>query len=97
MKIALSDVLVCKEIGANQREVKNFKAVKIGGITLYYSYDTIIGFSTPNTNLCVTENIWGTTTGRHLNMISDKKDRIPRKEFLEKLDNIILDINVLGE
>lgn len=97
MKVALSDVLVCKEIGANQREVRNFKAVKIGGITLYYSYDTIIGFSTPNTDLCVTENIWGTTTGRHLNMISDKKGRIPRKEFLEKLDNIILDVNVLGE
>lgn len=49
MKICLEEILVCKEIGANQKEVRNFKSVKIGSIILYYSYDTIIGFCTPNT------------------------------------------------
>ena len=96
MKICLEDVLVCKEIGGNLREVPNFKSVKIGSIVLYYSYDTIIGFSTPNHSLCVTENIWGTTTGKHLNMISEEKDRIPRAEFLDKLRNIVLNIDILG-
>lgn len=97
MKVSLDEVLVCKEIGANQREVRNFKALRLGLITVYYSYDTIIGFCTPNTGLCVTENVWGTTTGRHLNMISDKKDRIPRQEFLEKLESVVLDIKILGD
>lgn len=96
MKVCLDEILVCKEIGANQKEVRNFKALKLGSITLYYSYDTIIGFCTPNTGLCVTENVWGTTTGRHLNMISEKKDRIPREEFKKRLESIVLDINILG-
>lgn len=96
MKICLEEILVCKEIGANQKEVRNFKSVKIGSIILYYSYDTIIGFCTPNTGLCVTENVWGRTTGRHLNMISSKEDRIPREEFKRLLGNIVLDINILG-
>lgn len=94
MTVCLEDVLVCKEIGYNQREVPNFKSVKIGSIILYYSYDTIIGFSTPKHPLCVTENVWGPTTGKHLNMISEKKDRIPREEFLDKLRNITLKIEV---
>ena len=96
MKICLEEILVCKEIGANQKEVRNFKSVKIGSIILYYSYDTIIGFCTPNTGLCVTENVWGTTTGRHLNMISNKEDRIPREEFKRLLDSIVLDITIQG-
>lgn len=96
MKISLDEILLCKEIGINQREVPNFKALKIGSIVIYYSYDTIIGFYTPNTKLCVTENMWGTTTDRHLNMISEKKDRLPRKEFLNILNNTILNIEILG-
>ena len=96
MKVSLDEILVCKEIGANQREVRNFKSVKIGAITLYISYETIVGFCTPPTGLCVTENVWGPTTGKHLNMISEKEDRIPRQEFLKKLESIVLDINILG-
>lgn len=96
MKVCLDEILVCKEIGTNQREVRNFKSLKLGSITLYYSYDTIIGFCTPNTGLCVTENVWGSTTGRHLNMISEKEDRIPRDEFKKRLESIVLDINISG-
>ena len=42
MKICLEEILLCKEIGANQKEVSNFKSLKIGSIILYYSYDTTI-------------------------------------------------------
>lgn len=96
MKICLDEILVCKEIGANQKEVRDFKVLKLGSITVYYSFDTIIGFCTPDTGLCVTENIWGAKTGRHLNMFSNKEDRLPREEFLTKLENVVLDIKING-
>lgn len=96
MKISLDDVLLCKEIGANQKEVPNFKALKLGNIIIYFSYDTIIGFYTPNTELCVCENIWSRTTERHLNMLSTKNERLPRETFLDIMNNTILNIEILG-
>lgn len=60
--------------------------VDLGEIEFYYSYETIVAFATPETGLVCSENVWGTTTGKHLNWIqSDKKKRIKNGTFNEML------------
>jgi hypothetical protein len=61
--------------------------LEFGTLTLYYSYKTIVAFSTPETGRVVSENVWSTTTGKHLNWIDggNKKERIGRDEFVTKL------------
>lgn len=60
------------------------------GITLYYSYNTCVAFrgyiSPTCRGLFVRQNIWGNTTGKHLNAIDggNKKERINGEQF-EKL------------
>ena len=47
--------------------------------------------------LVISENVWGTTTGKHLNWINeDKTKRIPNKEFEQKLSKILtkFDLNL---
>jgi len=57
-----------------------------GLITLYYSYTTIVAFSDGN-GLHVCQNVWSSTTGKHLNWLStNKKSRLPLKTFQELLD-----------
>lgn len=64
--------------------------VETENITLYYSYDTIVAFRSPETGLVVSKNVWGTTTGKHLNWIDDNKDiRLSRAEFIQKLNEAI--------
>jgi hypothetical protein len=59
--------------------------VNIGEMTLFFSYQTLVAFSTRKTGLVCRENDWGPTTGKHLNIIQpDKKKRVDTKEF-EKL------------
>ena len=92
-KLAIDEVTLRCISGTTTR---NFHQVTLGKLTLFFSYETVVGFSTPKTGLCVSENIWGTTTGKHLNIISDKTQRIPREEFLNLLNNIVLEIDILG-
>lgn len=66
----------------------NFTRVSIGNLTLWYSYETVIGFQTTG-NRVVSENVWGNTTGRHLNEISDRSDRIPRDRFIRELADVL--------
>jgi hypothetical protein len=64
--------------------IPNCFMVELGKVTLYFSYQTLIAFNTPDTGLVVSENRWGTATGKHLNEISDnKKIRKPYAEFAE--------------
>jgi hypothetical protein len=60
--------------------------VCVGPLTLYYSYSTIVAYEEPQDGLVVSANVWGPTTGKHLNAISDnKKLRLPRAEFEARL------------
>lgn len=43
--------------------------VTVGNVTLWFSYRTVVAFSTPETGLVVRENDWKGTTGKHLNWI----------------------------
>ena len=58
-------------------------AMSIGNITLWFSYDTVVAFGNP---AVVSENLWGPTTGKHLNAINrDHSTRLPRDEFEKEL------------
>lgn len=58
-------------------------------ITLYFSYETIIGF-VYNGQKVVSQNNWSVTTGKYLNEIEpDKNKRIPHTEVLQKLGEIL--------
>lgn len=42
-------------------------AVSIGTLTLYFSYETLVAMSGPGIEPCRLPNLWGPTTGRHIN------------------------------
>ena len=57
------------------------QALMIGGLTLFFSYDTIVGFQWRGKEYyCINE--FSRTTGKHLNMLCpDKKRRIKPVAF----------------
>ena len=65
----------------------NFTIVLLDTISLGFSYETVVGFAPPFGEWVVSENLWSTTTGKHINYLnSDPKARLPREEFLGKLE-----------
>ena len=69
-----------------RQEASNFVRVDIGALTLWFSYQTPIAFHMDGAVRVVSDNVWSSTTGKHLNMISDKPDRIGNLEFTKLLD-----------
>lgn len=66
--------------------------VDVGMVTLWFSYNTCIGFRDNSGAVRVpvlSENCWSTTTGKHLNQVGDKSLRIPRDEFLKRLGEVL--------
>jgi len=56
--------------------------VDLGPLTIWYSYKTPVAFRVLGHDKVVHENVWSTTTGKHLNMIeSDKKRRVNSERF----------------
>lgn len=55
---------------------KKATTLTIGSLTLYYSYETIVGFRKGN-ELFVCENRWSTMTGKHIKAIPGSKKTIP--------------------
>ena len=71
----------------------NFHTVTINNIVLYFSYKTIIAIS-DNNGLKIVKNIWGNTTGRHLNYINtDKKIRIEHDQLMTYINHKLIMIN----
>lgn len=67
----------------------NFTMVDLGSIAIWFSYETPIAFSHNGTEY-VRENVWGPTTGKHLNAVNpDKSIRIPGDKFREALDKAL--------
>jgi hypothetical protein len=75
----------------------NFTVVSFCGYHFYFSYKTVIAFH-DGRNQYVSENQWGTTTGKHLDKIDGgkKKDRMPRGLFEEKLNNFLTRLSIGG-
>lgn len=68
----------------------NSLCVRLGTIALYYSYQTIVAYSDNQDGLVVCENVWGVTTGKHLNWIDrDHSKRIGRDLFKLMLQNAL--------
>lgn len=61
--------------------------VYVGGLTVYFSYHTPVAFRSAQHGLVVSENMWGPTTGKHLNWIDggEKSRRLPREQFEKML------------
>ena len=54
----------------------------------YFSYDTLIAFR-GDEGLIIRENVWGSTTGKHLNWIDrDKLIRVDSKTFEDRLQRL---------
>lgn len=60
--------------------------VTAGSLTMYFSYETCIGFKKWADELVLSKNIWSSTTGKHLNHIDpDKEYRVDHGEFKKQL------------
>ena len=72
----------------------------VNRIEYYFSYNTLVAFKHPSSDLVIRENIWGNTTGKHLNWIDDDKSkRVDTETFFEKLQelksNLIINVPTL--
>ena len=68
----------------------NFAVVSFQNLTLWTSYNTVIGFMTPKTGRVRRVNSWGPTTGKHLNAVeSDKGKRINGADFEAQLADVL--------
>ncbi len=60
----------------------NSVKVEVGPLTIWYSYETAVAFCVAGNRRVVCENSWGTTTGKHLNVIEpNKNNRVSMNEF----------------
>tara|TARA_B100000029_G_scaffold342354_1_gene334723 strand:+ start:381 stop:707 length:327 start_codon:yes stop_codon:yes gene_type:complete len=72
----------------------------VNRIEYYFSYNTLVAFKHPTSDLVIRQNIWGNTTGKHLNWIDeDKSKRVDTETFFEKLQelksNLIINVPTL--
>ena len=68
-----------------QIDSKSLYWAKVGQNTVYISYNTIVGITTP-IDTYISENVWTVTTARHLNRIeeltgSNREYRMRFKDF----------------
>ena len=73
----------------------NYATVNIGGLSLHFSYETLIALDTPDQRF-VRENDWGPTTGKHLNNVDGgtkeaKAKRLPSAAFKDAVDAVLED------
>ena len=58
----------------------NFHMVDLGKVCVWFSYETPVAFKEDKFHTIVRENVWGPTTGKHLNYIDggDKEAKARR-------------------
>lgn len=64
-------------------------AVNVCGVWVYFSYDTPVGCNPPNESSFQRENVWGPTTGRHLNEWGFNRpgiEKLDEAEFERRMD-----------
>jgi hypothetical protein len=77
------------------KSVGNTSHLDLGEVEIWFSYETPIAFRLAGGPPIVSENVWGTATGKHLNLIDggDKRARLPRDEFVETLAKVQRGLN----
>ena len=63
----------------------------VGSLRLWFSYDTVVAFQDGYGECQVCVNSWGTTSGKHLNIIDggNKKERLERAVFEHNLEAVL--------
>lgn len=70
----------------------NFYLLEMQNGKVYFSYETPIAFIKDGM-ITARVNDWGPTTGKHLNKISEKENRIGGTEFTLRLKEFLRDAN----
>lgn len=78
-----------------QRHHRNTPAavVNICGVQVYFSYETAVGCNPPGEPSFQRENVWGPTTGRHLNEWGFNTfgvSKLDEAEFTRRMDLAII-------
>jgi len=65
--------------------------VQVGAISLWFSYQTVVAFSSGFSGRFVSENVWSVTTGKHLNWIDggNKAERVNNQVFDEEFNKVL--------
>ncbi len=64
--------------------------LRVGSLSLWFSYDTLVAFEDGNGEFHIIENCWQQTTGKHLNWINgDKSIREDKTTFQKHLDEAL--------
>ena len=71
---------------------ENSTHLLIGNLELWFSYKTVVAFKYKNI-MRVSENLWGSTTGKHLNWIDGgtKENRMMRDMFENELQHVLFE------
>ena len=77
-----------------ERIKPNLTKVNVGTVTVWFSYATPIAFKVYGQPRVVRENVWSTTTGKHLNYIDGgdkeaKERRVPSEDFNAALKRLL--------
>lgn len=80
----LQELKIREQAGFNGK----LRCLHMGKLQLWISYDTVIGFS-EGMIIVISENTAGSTTGKHLNYLAHKSNRVSRDEFLGRLNSIL--------
>lgn len=68
------------------RNGSNSATVRIGPLSVAFSYETPVAFHLFETGWVVSENVWSRTTGKHINQaVPMSAPRIPHEQFEERL------------
>jgi hypothetical protein len=61
------------------------------GVTYFMSYSTLVGVQVPGEAPVVRRNVWGVTTGKHLNAIDDgdKASRLDLEKFRQRVGELL--------
>lgn len=76
------------------------QAVRLGKLTIYFSYDNCVAFHTPKAGLVIRENDWGETTEKQLKRLetfikNENYKRVPGSQFEERMERILYQLGVL--
>ena len=87
------------QVTLRKGEYPTLTYVEVGPVTLAFSYETVVAFTTRETGWVVSENVWSRTTGKHLNaIVSATWPRTPHARFAGQLDALLarLDVTTVG-
>jgi hypothetical protein len=83
----------------SDREHRGARGVRIGAVTFWFSYYTVIAFKEAGHSVVVSENEWGSTTEQLLYWVDggDWESRLAPEEFEKRLEELLAKYSLVGE